>query len=182
MKILFLVRRGAATDEERSQMQDGGRIFIGDMVNTIRHGSLVRHHLGDTSAQTTGSLLFGTMAGSVGESYFYKGYKLFEKCLSGYAGLVTQIPNHFYEFLLEVQESLINVIKPIGKIEHSYWRSFYNDRKQEPCEGFIDGDLIESFLDLPREQMKQVVAGLQVRDWDGITRESIVWEIVISSL
>jgi DNA damage-binding protein 1 len=76
---------------------------------------------------------------------------------------VTQIPNDFYEFLLEVQESLINVIKPIGKIEHAYWRSFHNDRKQEPCEGFIDGDLIESFLDLPREQMKQVVSGLMVR-------------------
>jgi len=123
-------------------MQDGGKIFLGDMVNTIRHGSLVRQHLGDTSAQTTGSLLFGTIAGSV--------------------GLVAQIPGDFYEFLLEVQERLISVIKPVGKIEHAYWRSFHNDRKQEPCEGFIDGDLIESFLDLPREQMKQVVVGLQV--------------------
>lgn len=47
-------------------MQDAGRIHIGDMVNCIRHGSLVRQHLGDTCAPTTGSLLFGTISGSVG--------------------------------------------------------------------------------------------------------------------
>jgi len=75
---------------------------------------------------------------------------------------VTQIPAQFYEFLLELQERLTRVIKPIGKIDHSYWRSFHNDRKQEPSEGFIDGDLIESFLDLPRDLMKEAVSGLQV--------------------
>lgn len=78
-------------------------------------------------------------------------------------GLITQIPGTFYEFLLELQERLTKVIKPVGKIDHPYWRSFYNDRKQEPCEGFIDGDLIESFLDLSRDTMKDVVNGLQVR-------------------
>lgn len=50
----------------------------------------------------------------------------------------------------------------MGKIEHTYWRSFYNDRKQDPCEGFIDGDLIESFLDMSRDDMKEVVSGLMV--------------------
>ena len=77
-------------------------------------------------------------------------------------GLVTQIPPEFFEFLLELQDKLTKVIKPVGKIEHSCFRGFYNDRKQEPSEGFIDGDLIESFLDLSREDMKQVAAGLQV--------------------
>ena len=32
----------------------------------------------------------------------------------------------------------------------------------EPCEGFIDGDLIESFLDLSNDKMKEVATGLQV--------------------
>jgi DNA damage-binding protein 1 len=49
-------------------MQDAGRIYLGDMVNTIRHGSLVRQHLGDTSVPTTGSILFGTLSGSVGKN------------------------------------------------------------------------------------------------------------------
>lgn len=51
----------------------------------------------------------------------------------------------------------------VGKIEHSFWRSFATERKVEPCEGFIDGDLIESFLDLSNDKMKEVAAGLQVR-------------------
>ena len=44
------------------------------------------------------------------------------------------------------------------------WRQFNTERKVvQECKGFIDGDLIESFLDLNREQMQSVVAGLQVR-------------------
>ena len=42
------------------------------------------------------------------------------------------------------------------------WRSFSNERKTEPAHGFIDGDLIESFLDLPRERMEEIASGLQV--------------------
>jgi len=40
---------------------------MGDMINAIRHGSLVRQHLGDSSVPTTGSILFGTISGSVGK-------------------------------------------------------------------------------------------------------------------
>ena len=32
----------------------------------------------------------------------------------------------------------------------------------EPSIGFIDGDIIESFLDLDREKMQEVIQGLQV--------------------
>ena len=45
---------------------------------------------------------------------------------------------------------------------HCSWRSFHNERKTEPAAGFIDGDLIESYLDLSREKMQDVAQGLQV--------------------
>ena len=45
---------------------------------------------------------------------------------------------------------------------HCSWRSFHNERKTEPASGFIDGDLIESYLDLNRDKMQDVVQGLQV--------------------
>lgn len=77
-------------------------------------------------------------------------------------GLVTQIPSSFYDFLHELQTRLTSTIKSVGKIEHSYWRSFHTDIKTEPSEGFVDGDLIESFLDLNSEKMKEVAEGLQV--------------------
>lgn len=79
-------------------------------------------------------------------------------------GVVTQIPSTFYDFLHELQNRLTTTIKSVGKIEHSYWRSFNTDIKTEPSEGFIDGDLIESFLDLNSDKMKEVTEGLQVRN------------------
>jgi len=42
------------------------------------------------------------------------------------------------------------------------WRSFHTDQKTEPFIGFIDGDLIESYLDLNRDKMQEIVQGLQV--------------------
>lgn len=42
------------------------------------------------------------------------------------------------------------------------WRSFHTERKTEQATGFIDGDLIESFLDLGRAKMQEVVSTLQV--------------------
>jgi len=75
---------------------------------------------------------------------------------------VTQVPQEFYEFLTALESRLVSVIKSVGKIEHSFWRSFSTDMKTEPCENFIDGDLIESFLDLPRETMQKVCVTLQV--------------------
>lgn len=77
-------------------------------------------------------------------------------------GLVTQIPQDFYEFLLDLQNKLSSVIKSVGKIEHSYWRAFHTDMKTDNSEGFIDGDLIENFLDLSQDKMKEVADGLGV--------------------
>lgn len=79
-----------------------------------------------------------------------------------FSGLVTQITPDFYDFLIELQNKLSTVIKSVGKIEHSYWRAFHTDIKTEPCEGFIDGDLIESFLDLSQEKMREVSDGLNI--------------------
>ena len=77
---------------------------------------------------------------------------------------MTQLTSEFYNFLSDIQTRMAQVIKPVGKIEHAFWRSFATERKVEPCEGFIDGDLIEAFLDLSNDKMREVVAGLQVKN------------------
>ncbi|KRT81570.1 hypothetical protein AMK59_5988, partial [Oryctes borbonicus] len=148
----------ATTDEERSQMQEVGQFHVGDMINVFRHGSLVMQNLGETSTPTSGCILFGTVGGAI--------------------GLVTQIPADFYEFLLELQNKLASVIKSVGKIDHSYWRSFHTDIKTEDSEGFIDGDLIESFLDLSTEKMKEVAEGLQIVGEGGMKQECTVDDLV----
>lgn len=141
--LFVCVKDSAVTnDEERQQMPEVAQIHLGDMVNVFRHGSLVMQNIGERTTPTQGCVLFGTVSGSI--------------------GLVTQIPSDFYEFLRNLQERLTHTIKSVGKIEHSFWRSFHTDSKTETCEGFIDGDLVESFLDLSRENMIETARGLQV--------------------
>lgn len=76
--------------------------------------------------------------------------------------MVTQLTPKMFEFLTDLERSLANVIKGVGKIKHSFWRSYHTEIRTEPSESFIDGDLIESFLDLNRADMIEVVNGLKV--------------------
>lgn len=77
-------------------------------------------------------------------------------------GLVTQLSPPLFEFLHQLEDKLGEVIKAVGKIDHKFWRSFNTDTKCEPSESFIDGDLIESFLDLSQKDMELVAQSFQV--------------------
>ncbi|XP_050465445.1 DNA damage-binding protein 1 [Cataglyphis hispanica] len=157
---LFICQKDSAatSEDERQQMQEVGQFHLGDMVNVFRHGSLVMQNLGESSTPTQGCVLFGTVSGAI--------------------GLVTQIPFAFYEFLRNLEDKLTSVIKSVGKIEHNFWRSFKTDLKIEQCEGFIDGDLIESFLDLSHEKMREVATGLMIDDGSGMKKEATVDDLV----
>ena len=51
-----------------------------------------------------------------------------------FLGMVTQLPQELFEFLTNFQRRLCQVIRSVGKIEHSQWRSFTNERKTELME------------------------------------------------
>lgn len=53
-------------------------------------------------------------------------------------------------------------MKKILYNECMFFMIFSTERKTDRCEGFIDGDLIESFLDLSPDKMKEVAQGLMV--------------------
>ncbi|CAA6668092.1 unnamed protein product [Spirodela intermedia] len=59
-------------------------------------------------------------------------------------------------FLEKLQACLVKVIKGVGGLSHEQWRSFNNEKKTAEARNFLDGDLIESFLDLPRARMDQI--------------------------
>lgn len=149
---------GSAADDDRSYLQDAGQFHLGEFVNVFRHGSLVMEHPGEASTPFQGCILFGTVSGTI--------------------GIVAQLPQELSSFLTQVQGKLSKVIKSVGKIDHEFWRSFSNERKQEPASGFVDGDLIESFLDLPRAKMEEVVSGLQIDDGSGVKKECSVEDLV----
>ena len=45
--------------------------------------------------------------------------------------------------------------------------------------GFIDGDLVEKFLDLPRPQMEEIVRGIKVSGNDKLKKKEIVCIIIL---
>ena len=51
----------------------------------------------------------------------------------------------------------VQVVKGVGGLDHATWRSFRDERRSEACRNFIDGDLVEGFLDLSPEQAAAVV-------------------------
>uniref|UniRef100_H2V0E9 DNA damage-binding protein 1 n=1 Tax=Takifugu rubripes TaxID=31033 RepID=H2V0E9_TAKRU len=157
---LFVCQKDSAatTDEDRQHLQEVGVFHLGEFVNVFCHGSLVLQNLGETSTPTQGSVLFGTVTGMI--------------------GLVTSLSEGWHSLLLDLQNRLNKVIKSVGKIEHSTWRSFHTERKTEQAKGFIDGDLIESFLDLGRAKMQEVVSTLQIDDGSGMKREATVDEVI----
>uniref|UniRef100_A0A8D3ABC7 DNA damage-binding protein 1 n=1 Tax=Scophthalmus maximus TaxID=52904 RepID=A0A8D3ABC7_SCOMX len=161
---LFVCQKDSAatTDEERQHLQEVGVFHLGEFVNVFCHGSLVLQNLGESSTPTQGSVLFGTVNGMI--------------------GLVTSLSEGWYSLLLDLQNRLNKVIKSVGKIEHTIivttWSSFHTERKTEQATGFIDGDLIESFLDLGRAKMQEVVSTLQIDDGSGMKREATVDEVI----
>ncbi|KAH9394713.1 DNA damage-binding protein 1 [Tyrophagus putrescentiae] len=157
---LFTVQKdtSAVTDSERQRLLSVGYFHLGDFVNVMKHGSLVMNHPSEMTCPILGKpILFGTYSGSI--------------------GLIATIPESFYKFLLQLQENLINVIKSVGNIDYQSWRSFTNERKTEAAANFIDGDIIESFLDLNRAKMGECIQKLTIDD-NGTQRPATVDDII----
>jgi DNA damage-binding protein 1 len=156
---LFVCQKNSAAtvDEERLRLQETGLFHIGDFVNTFRHGSLVMQNVSESTVKTQGNVLFGTVHGCI--------------------GVVTSLSEETFNFLHSLQKKLAKVIKSVGNIDHDSWRSFCTSRKSDSCKGFIDGDLVETFLDLPRDKMEQVCQGLTIKE-NGVNREATVEDLV----
>ncbi|KAL0918442.1 hypothetical protein M5K25_010451 [Dendrobium thyrsiflorum] len=134
---LFTVRRNSdgATDEERGRLEVVGEYHLGEFVNRFRHGSLVMR-LPDSEAGNIPTVIFGTVNGVI--------------------GIVASLPHDHYVFLEKLQSNLVKVIKGVGGLSHEQWRSFNNEKKTVDARNFLDGDLIESFLDLSRSRMEEI--------------------------
>ena len=134
---LFTVRKNSegATDEERGRLDVVGEYHLGEFVNRFRHGSLVMR-LPDSEVGQIPTVIFGSVNGVI--------------------GVIASLPNDQYMFLEKLQSSLRKVIKGVGGLSHDQWRSFNNEKRTVEAKNFLDGDLIESFLDLSRGKMDEI--------------------------
>ncbi|KAM7524858.1 hypothetical protein LguiA_014760 [Lonicera macranthoides] len=144
---IFTVRKNSegATDEERGRLEVVGEYHLGEFVNRFRHGSLVMR-LPDSDVGQIPTVIFGTVNGVI--------------------GVIASLPPEQYSFLEKLQANLRRVIKGVGGLNHEHWRSFNSEKKTVEAKNFLDGDLIESFLDLGRSKMEEIskAMGVPVED------------------
>ncbi|CAE6137644.1 unnamed protein product [Arabidopsis arenosa] len=131
-----------ATDEERGRLEVVGEYHLGEFVNRFRHGSLVMR-LPDSEIGQIPTVIFGTVNGVI--------------------GVIASLPQEQYTFLEKLQSSLRKVIKGVGGLSHEQWRSFNNEKRTAEARNFLDGDLIESFLDLSRNKMEDISKSMNVQ-------------------
>eukprot|EP01126_Amoeba_proteus_P030509 TRINITY_DN3014_c0_g1_i2.p1 TRINITY_DN3014_c0_g1~~TRINITY_DN3014_c0_g1_i2.p1 ORF type:complete len:118 (-),score=28.70 TRINITY_DN3014_c0_g1_i2:112-465(-) len=82
--------------------------------------------------------------------------------VNGVIGVVGILNHEQYTLFLRLQDCLNKVIKGVGGFLHSEWRCFSNERKTCPSKGLIDGNMIESFLELSDEQMTVVAKEMDI--------------------
>ncbi|XP_044479397.1 DNA damage-binding protein 1-like [Mangifera indica] len=142
---LVTVRKNSegATDEERGRLEHQGKCHRqeGEFVNRFRHGSLVMR-LPDSDVGQIPTVIFGTVNGVI--------------------GVIASLPQEQYVFLEKLQSNIRKVIKGVGGLNHEQWRSFNNEKKTVDAKNFLDGDLIESFLDLSRSRMDEISKTMNV--------------------
>lgn len=137
---LFTValNREAKTEEEKARLMIVGEYHLGDNVNQFCEGSLVMRAVGskdkdgakeDEENEARAKLMFGTVSGMI--------------------GVIISISKHDFLILQRLQKAMTKVIKGVGGLSHSDWRSFSNEYRRTPKQssGFIDGDMVELMLD-----------------------------------
>ena len=91
--------------------------------------------------------------------------------ISGAIGVLISLPQPLFSFLVRVQIAMAAIIEPVGTLSHAVYRGFRTKTKMPEVaggtlssssdrrtKGFIDGDLLELFLDLNKATQEQVVA------------------------
>jgi len=147
----------AVTDEAKRALVMVGKYHLGDFVNKFAHGRLVMN----TSAKDTQEVMEDTTTTTslVDLPTMIYGTR------SGAIGVIAQLPQDLYQFMDKVQHAMRECVVGIGGLKHSEYRAYRSERRSEECDNFLDGDLIEEFINLSHEQKEQVVSVMkQVMD------------------
>lgn len=147
-KHLYTYKRKARAtlENERSRLERVGQFHLGQRVNKIEHGSLVMQ-MAEQDGPALNTLVFGTTDGML--------------------GVIAQLKPDVYQFMVEMENAMATLIPGVGGLIHAEWREMVHDNppRTAPARNFVDGDLVERFLDLPAPQMARV-AGMVNKNVD----------------
>ena len=153
---LFTVRRftEATSDEERLKLEPDGYFHLGDMINVIRDGTLVMesnddsHDVVDDKFETSLStdMQLDDNLSNLLSLIGLKTNQLMGSIHGGVYAMATLTASQYK--ILELIQDQLKTIDTFGGLSFTKWRTFTNFYKKVECKNFIDGDLIETFLNL----------------------------------
>mmetsp|Transcript_10401 Transcript_10401/g.26164 ORF Transcript_10401/g.26164 Transcript_10401/m.26164 type:complete len:1472 (+) Transcript_10401:265-4680(+) len=172
---LFVLRRNtkAQSEEVRCRLDTVGEFHLGEMCNKFMSGSLVmpnsstdmtkanmngnrRRNLSspkkkskDNPSVSSGSRPKRPVVAIGSQSLF--------GTVDGTLGVILGLDSATAAFFSCLEKSMEHVIMPIGNFSHEQFRAFRTEDRCHPSHGFVDGDLVESFLDLDLSTMEKVV-------------------------
>lgn len=84
--------------------------------------------------------------------------------MHGVIGVIASLPQKQHNFLETLQSKLRKVIKGVGELSNEQWRTCWcwQRRRTIDTTNFVDGDLIESFLDLSKNQKEEIAQEMEV--------------------
>jgi DNA damage-binding protein 1 len=180
---LYVLRRNtkANSEEVRCRLDTIGEFHLGEMCNKFMCGSLIMPHSTASSAgrrkvrMTLPSNAKGSgrdkMVSAASTRAFRPtvtiGTQTLFATVDGTLGSILGLDARTTAFFKTLERAMAKTITPVGDLSHDEFRAFNCERRVHPSHGFVDGDLVESFLDLDRPSMEAVVKELN-RDggWD----------------
>jgi DNA damage-binding protein 1 len=184
---LFVLRRNtkAQSEEVRCRLDTVGEFHLGEMCNKFMSGSLVMPSstseaaTSNTRAASRRSIASpkkgdsGKVPASPGGAaaamrsrrpVVAVGSQTLFGTVDGTLGAILGLDGPTAAFFSCLERSMQKVIIPVGHFSHQNYRAFNSEQRLHPSHGFVDGDLVESFLDLDKNTMISVV---QQMNWDG---------------
>ena len=181
---LFVLRRNtkAQSEEVRCRLDTVGEFHLGEMVNKFMSGSLVMPQSTSSASnkaaggrslrrslaspkKTSGPSDSGKPSASQGTAASMRsqrpvvvtGSQTLFGTVEGTLGVVLGLDGPTTAFFASLERAMDRTIKPVGDFSHQQFRAFSAEQRIHPRHGFVDGDLVESFLDLDRSTMERVV-------------------------
>lgn len=170
---LFCLRRQAenTSEEEQMKLEVRGEYHIGDYVNVFTRGSLVIQPI-ESETNASSSSANATSSSSSSSAVLvtdifdpnYKSvtgfpsdkYAVMYGTISGGLGNLFALSENSFKFFHAVEKAMKNIVTPIGGFPHEEWRNFQNAMRSAAQRNVIDGDLVEMFLDLSKDQLEIV--------------------------
>ena len=163
------------TDDDKRRLHVSSEMLLGEMVNRIRRI--------DVMTAAGAAVVPKAFMGTVSSSCLLSLQSLLSRLCYGKLTF-PQVEGSIYLFglistshqnlLMTLQSNLGNLVVAPGDVDFAKYRAFKNQvREEEEPNRFVDGELIERFLDLSEDVQQKAVEGLG-EEWDVETVRGLV--------